>query len=76
VKALNACVLVKVIPPWSEAVLKELKKIRGVKKAYFAYGRFDMVAFLEAKDYGELKAAVDRINVLPHLRSTETLVEA
>lgn len=73
---MNACILVKVIPPWSEAVLKALKGIEGVKKAYFAYGRFDMVSFVEAKDYREVKAVVDRINSLPYIRSTETLIEA
>ena len=73
---MNACILVKVIPPQSEAVLKALRGIRDVKKAYFAYGRFDMVAFLEVKDYPELKSVVDVINALHHIRSTETLVEA
>lgn len=73
---MNACILVKVIPPQSEAVLKALRGIRDVKKAYFAYGRFDIVAFVEARDYQGVKAVVDRINSLPHIRSTETLIEA
>ncbi|MEM1530893.1 MAG: Lrp/AsnC ligand binding domain-containing protein [Candidatus Bathyarchaeia archaeon] len=73
---LNACILLKVIPTKAEAVLEAVRKVRGVRKAYFVYGRFDIVVFLEAEDYGELRKATTEINGINGVRSTETLVEA
>lgn len=73
---LNACILLKVVPTRAEAVLEAVKKIGGVKKAYLIYGRFDIVAFLEMKDYAELREVTSVINGIEGVRSTETLVEA
>lgn len=73
---LNACILLKVIPTKAEAVLEAIRKVEGVRKAYLTYGRFDIVAFLEAKDYAELRRATTVINSIEGVRSTETLVEA
>ncbi|MBS7607299.1 Lrp/AsnC ligand binding domain-containing protein [Candidatus Bathyarchaeota archaeon] len=73
---LNACILLKVIPTKAEAVLEAVRKVRGVRKAYFVYGRFDIVVFLEAEDYSELRKATTEINGINGIRSTETLVEA
>ncbi|MEM1607031.1 MAG: Lrp/AsnC ligand binding domain-containing protein [Candidatus Bathyarchaeia archaeon] len=73
---LNACILMKVVPTKAEAVLEAVKKVSGVRKAYFTYGRFDIVIFLEAKDYAELRRATTIINGINGVRSTETLVEA
>ena len=73
---LNACILLKVIPTKAEAVLEAVRKVRGVRKAYFVYGRFDIVVFLEAEDYSELRKATTEINGINGVRSTETLVEA
>jgi DNA-binding Lrp family transcriptional regulator len=47
-----------------------------VRKAYFTYGRFDIVAFLGVEDYKEIKKITGLINNLEGVRSTETLVEA
>ncbi len=73
---LNACVLLKVVPTKAESILDAVKKVKGVRKAYFTYGRFDIVAFLEAEDYAELRKATTIINSIHGVRSTETLVEA
>lgn len=73
---LNACVLLKVAPPKANDILEAVLKVNGVKKAYFAYGRFDIVIFLEAEDYKLLRRKTGQINSIEGVRSTETLVEA
>jgi DNA-binding Lrp family transcriptional regulator len=73
---LNACILLKAVSTKAEAILEEIKKIDGVRKAYLTYGRFDIVAFLEAKDYADLRKITTAINSIVGVRSTETLVEA
>ncbi|RLI42697.1 Lrp/AsnC family transcriptional regulator, partial [Candidatus Bathyarchaeota archaeon] len=47
-----------------------------VRKAYFTYGRFDIVAFVEAENYKDLRAITTKINSIDGVRSTETLAEA
>ena len=73
---LNACILLKVVPTKAENVLEAVMKVEGVRKAYFTYGRFDIVVFLEAEDYASLRKATTVINSIDGVRSTETLVEA
>lgn len=73
---LNACLLLKVVPTKADAILEEIHKIEGVRKAYFTYGRFDIATFLEADDYKSLRRKTSQINSIEGVRSTETLVEA
>lgn len=73
---LNACVLIKVVPTKADAILKAIHKVEGVRKAYFTYGRFDIVAFLDVEDYKDLRRKTGQINSFEGVRSTETLAEA
>jgi len=73
---LNACILLKVVPTRAERILDVVKKVKGVRKTYFTYGRFDIVVFLEIGDYKELRKITGEINVLEGVRSSETLAEA
>jgi len=73
---LNACVLIKVVPVKADAILKAINGMPEVKKVYFVYGRFDIVAFLEAVDYKNVREISGKINSIDGVRSTETLVEA
>ena len=73
---LNACVLLKVVPTKADVILNDLAVIDGVRKAYLAYGRFDIVVFVETKDYKELRRITSQINEIDGLRRTETLAEA
>jgi DNA-binding Lrp family transcriptional regulator len=73
---LNACILLKVAPPKADNILKAVLKVNGVKKAYFTYGRFDLVILLEAEDYKALREKTGQINFIEGVRSTETLAEA
>jgi len=73
---LNACILLKIVPMKAHAILSAVRKIGGVRKAYFTYGRFDMAVFVEVADYKELRAVTTKINSIEGIRSTETLPEA
>ena len=73
---LNACILVKTKPASSDDVLSELRELKGVRKAYVAYGRYDIVAFVEGPDYPALREMTAKINSIDGVRSSETLAEA
>jgi len=64
------------VPTKADAILSAIHKVQGVRKAYFTYGRFDIVTFLEVEDYKELRRITEHINSLQGVRSTETLAEA
>ncbi len=67
-------VLVKVgaAPPLT--ILEGIMDIEGVLDAYVVFGRFDIVVFIEAEDYYELKDIAGRIAGIEGIKSTETLV--
>jgi uncharacterized protein with GYD domain len=73
---LNACILLKVVPTKAEEILKAIHVLEGVRKAYFTYGRFDIVTFVDVEDYRVLRNITSQINSLDGVRSTETLGEA
>jgi uncharacterized protein with GYD domain len=74
--ALNVCILIKTTPPQTDEVLLKAKKIKGVRKVFVAYGRYDLVAFAEAGTYPEVRKLSGELNSFAGVRSTETLVEA
>ncbi len=73
---LNACILIKTTPLQTDSVLQETRRLRGVRKAFVAYGRFDLIAFAETGDYPGIRKLTGAINALDGVRSTETLIEA
>ncbi len=73
---LNACILVKTTPIQTDEVLDAVRKLTGVKKAFVAYGRYDLIAFVKAADYSGITKLTSLVNSLAGVRSTETLVEA
>jgi uncharacterized protein with GYD domain len=73
---LNACVLLKVVPTKADAILSAVKVVKGIRKAFFTYGRFDIVVFLEVENYKQLRELTSQINEIAGVRSTETLAEA
>jgi DNA-binding Lrp family transcriptional regulator len=74
--ALSACILIKTVPLQTDAVLERTKSLKGVRKAFPAYGRYDVVAFVESSGYPEVRKLTGGINSLRGVRSTETLVQA
>jgi DNA-binding Lrp family transcriptional regulator len=73
---MNACILVKTLPTQTDEVLEQVRRIPGVRKAFVAYGRYDMVVFASKSNYSEIAELTTRVNSSPGVRSTETLVEA
>jgi DNA-binding Lrp family transcriptional regulator len=73
---LNACILIKTTPLHTSSVLEKTANLKGVRKVFVAYGRYDLVAFVEASGYPEIRRLTGEINSAAGVRSTETLVEA
>lgn len=73
---LDACILIKTTPLQTEAVLQKTRTLKGVRKAFLAYGRYDLVVFVRVNEYPEIRALTGEINSAQGVRSTETLVEA
>jgi len=56
-------------------VLRELKKMDGVKEAYTVYGVYDVIAKVEACSMDKLKDIITwRIRKLEKVRSTLTMI--
>jgi len=56
-------------------LLKELKKINGVKEVFSVYGVYDIIAKVEGKTVNELKEVViAKIRQLNYIRSTLTMI--
>jgi DNA-binding Lrp family transcriptional regulator len=73
---LNACILIKTMPLHTNTVLEKTRNLKGVRKVFVAYGRYDLVAFVEASGYPEIRRLTGEMNSETGVRSTETLVEA
>ncbi len=71
----NACILIKTVPTATDKILERVKKTDGVSKAYTVYGRWDIVAFVDAK-YDEIGRISTAINSIDGVRTSETLPEA
>jgi len=73
--ALNACILIKTTPLEANNVRDKSKKIKGVRKAFLGYGRYDIIVFADGPGYPEIRKVSELINEIGGVRSTETLVE-
>jgi uncharacterized protein with GYD domain len=73
---LNACILIKTTPIHTDLVLQKARAMTEVRKAFVAYGRYDLVVFASAPDYSVVRRLTSAINSLEGVRSTETLLEA
>jgi len=69
-----ACILVCCQAGKYKDVAAELKKVKGVKRAFGVHGRWDVVAEIEAADLKTLSETVLKLHGLPGVRATETLI--
>lgn len=74
--ALNTCILIKTRPTLTDEVLEKTRKLSGIRKAFVAYGRYDLLAFAFAPDYSGIRELSSAIDAIDGVRSTESLVEA
>jgi DNA-binding Lrp family transcriptional regulator len=59
----------------AKSAKEEIGKIKGVKEVYFVFGRYDLVAHMEAPTLEELARIIsDKIRGVAGVRSTETLI--
>ena len=73
---ISACMLIEASPGKVETVLDRVKKVGGVRKAFTVFGRFDVVAFIEAPDYEAVRELSLAVNAIEGVEETETVVEA
>jgi len=58
-----------------KSVKEEIAKIKGVKKVYAVFGRYDLIVLLEAPTLEELSATItDKIRGIEGVQSTESLI--
>jgi len=57
-----------------KSVVEEVKKAKGVKRAFSVHGRWDVVAEVEAADIKTLGEVVMKLHGVSGVKATETLV--
>jgi len=68
-------VLIRLEAGKEEAVLSKIKDIKGINKVQAVFGRWDLVATVEAPDLGSLSSLViKKIRAIDGVSATETLV--
>jgi len=72
---MHACILIRTLPGKVETTLNDIKKIENVVKAFPVYGRYDIVAFVEAPNFQSIFKTSGKINGIKGVKSTETAVE-
>ena len=74
-RAVLAFVLISADLGHEQDLLKELKRINGVREAYGVYGTYDLIAELEVESQEEVKNVVfSRIRNLDNVKSTLTMI--
>ena len=61
--------------PRAVSLADELKRMSHVSDAYAVFGRYDIVAFFQGDDVGQVFEAVSKATKLAGIMNTETLVE-
>ncbi|MCP8312829.1 MAG: Lrp/AsnC ligand binding domain-containing protein [archaeon] len=71
----TAFVLLNVEPGSEEELIKDLRKVEGVREAHRVYGVYDTVVKVEAESTEKLKEVLTwKIRRLPHVKSTLTMI--
>lgn len=71
----TAYVLINTEPEKMEKVVKDVRKIEGVKEAQMVYGVYDIVATIKTDTMDKLKEIVTwNIRRLESVRSTQTMI--
>jgi len=59
----------------TKTIKEKIAKMPGVIKVEIIFGRYDIIAEVEAKDLGKLSRLVtDKIKSIPNILSTETFI--
>ncbi len=69
-----AIVLISVEPGKDRKVASELKKVKGVEKAFLVSGLYDVVARIQGANTEEILATVyDKIRPIPGVKNSQTM---
>ena len=69
-----AIVLISAEPGKDRKVASELKKVKGVEKAFLVSGLYDVVARIQGANTEEILATVyDKIRPIPGVKSSQTM---
>jgi uncharacterized protein with GYD domain len=71
----KGCVLMRTERGRYASVLDEIRKIPGVTGAYPVLGRFDVVAYVSAKDPSSMGSSIMRMSRMSGVVFTESLIE-
>ncbi|MFQ6137199.1 MAG: Lrp/AsnC ligand binding domain-containing protein [Candidatus Hydrothermarchaeales archaeon] len=72
-----AGVLIRTAPGKTKSAIEELRKLEGMISVQAVFGRFDVVAMIEAKDLDEAaNTVVSKIRQIDGVTYTETLIAA
>jgi len=58
----------------TRTIKEKIAKMRGVLKVEMIFGRFDIIAEVEAKDLKNLDRITDKLKNLPSVLSTESFI--
>lgn len=58
----------------AKTVKEKIEKMPGVLKVEKIFGRYDIIAEVEAKDLNELAYITDKMSNIPAVQSTETFI--
>lgn len=72
--AVEAYILVRLVGARAGEAHEAIRRIEGVKRASFVWGRYDLVACVEGPDAKAISDIATRVNAVAGVRSTETLV--
>ena len=72
---MRACILIRAMPGKASESFKDVKKMKGIVKAFPVFGRYDIVAFVQASDFNSVLKISKQINAIKGIRSTETAIE-
>jgi len=70
-----ACILIRAMRGKVVKTLEGVKAVKGVVKAFPVYGRYDIVAFVDAADFNSVSKTSEEVNAVKGIKSTETAVE-
>ena len=69
-----AILLITAVPGKDREVANEVKKVKGVEKAFLVSGLYDVVARVQGANTEEILATVyDKIRPIPGVKSSQTM---
>ena len=72
----SACMLINCEPGEYHKVTKKIKSITGISRVFATSGRWDVIAEIDVPYFTGLASVALKVNGIPGITETETLIEA